>query len=48
MGGREAKALNKELFEQFLVAVSTNVEGRSLERWKARKRFVKASGEVTA
>lgn len=48
MGGREAKTLNDKLFQQFLVAVGADVEGRSLERWKVTKRFFKASEEGAA
>lgn len=40
MNGRDAKALNDDLFQDFLAAVTNNVEGRSLERWKVVERFV--------
>lgn len=42
MNGRDAKELNDKLFEDFLVAVETNVVGRSLERWGLDEKFVDA------
>lgn len=40
MVGRDAKELNDNLFDDFLVAVQKNKKGRSLERWKVVERFV--------
>lgn len=40
MGGRDAKALNDGLFNDFLEAADANVVGRSLERWKVINRFI--------
>lgn len=40
MKGADAKALNDELFKDFLAAVGADVEGRSLERWKVVERDV--------
>ena len=42
MNGREAKALNDKLFEDYIVAVDKNVDGRRLERWKVVERFIDA------
>jgi len=44
MNGREAKALNEKLFEDYLIAMDANVDGRSLERWKVIERFVNDQG----
>mgnify|MGYP003649181105 CR=1 FL=1 len=40
MNGRKAKDLNDDLFQNFLAAVSKDVQGRSLERWKTVDQFV--------
>lgn len=48
MIGRDAKALNDELFQDFLAAVGADVEGRSLERWKVVQRFVDKNAVETA
>ena len=40
MNGRDAKDLNDKLFEDYLVAMSENVVGRSLEHWKVVERFI--------
>jgi len=40
MSGQEAKELNDKLFNDFLAAVTRNVEGRSLERWEVITKFV--------
>lgn len=40
MKGEDAKALNDDLFQDFLAAVEKNKEGRSLERWKVVRRHV--------
>ena len=45
MGGRDAKALNDKLFEDYLVAMEANIAGRSLERWKLTEQFVEANKE---
>ena len=45
MNGREAKALNDKLFEDYLAAMNANVEGRSLERWKVVERFIDANSQ---
>jgi hypothetical protein len=42
MNGREAKALNDELFKDFLYAVEKNKKGRRLERWRVADRFAEA------
>jgi len=34
MMGRDAKAINDQLFEKYLAAVDLNIKGRSLERWE--------------
>ena len=47
MHGRDAKALNDKLFQDYLVAMGANVEGRSLERWKVVERFIEANKEDT-
>ena len=44
MNGREAKARNNKLFEDYLAAMGANIEGRSLEQWKVIERFVDANG----
>lgn len=43
MNGREAKALNDKLFEDYLAAMGANIEGRSLEQWKVVERFIDAN-----
>ena len=43
MGGRDAKALNDKLFDDYLDAMEANIKGRALERWKVVERFVEAN-----
>lgn len=40
MNGREAKALNDDLFKIYLNAIDANIKGRSLEKWKVVERFI--------
>ena len=41
MTGKDAKTLNDKLFQDYLVAMDANVEGRSLERWALVKEDLK-------
>jgi len=40
MNGREAKALNDDLFKIYIAAMNKNIKGRSLERWKLKEKFI--------
>jgi len=45
MKGRDAKALNDDLFKIYLNAMNANIPRRSLERWKVVERFVEKTSQ---